>query len=161
MKHNLRITTPSDHEIAMIRDFDAPRPLVFDCLTKPELVRRWLTGPDGWEFRVCDIDLRVGGSYRYVWYKAKTDTEMSMGGVYREIVAPERIVHTERFDDPWYPGEALVTSELVEAAGRTTLTTTMRLATREARDGVLATGMEGGVATSYDRLDEVLASLPR
>src|SRR5687768_16510265 len=154
----LKVTTPSDHEIAMTRAFDAPRKLVFDAFTKPELIKRWLLGPPGWSMPVCEVDLKVGGMYRYVWRKDDDRTEMGIGGVYREIAAPERIVHTERFDDPWYPGEALVTTVFAEKGARTTVTQTMLLESREARDGVLASGMESGVAVSYDRLAELLAS---
>lgn len=153
----LQITTPTDREIVMTRSFDAPRQLVFDAWTKPELVRQWLLGPDGWTMPICEIDLRVGGHYRWVWQKG--ETKMGISGVYREIVAPERIVNTEQFDDPWYPGEAIDTLVLVEKDGRTLLTQTMLLESREARDGVLKSGMETGVAQSYDRLEKVLASL--
>src|SRR4029079_14948041 len=96
MSSTLHITTPSDREIAMTRVFDAPRARVFDTFTKPELVRRWLTGPDGWAFAVCDIDLRAGGKYRYVWRKAGVP-DMGMGGEFREVVPPERYVATEQF----------------------------------------------------------------
>src|SRR5258708_16844004 len=120
----LKITTPSDREIAMTRVFAAPRSMVFDAFTKPELVKRWLLGPDGWSMPVCEIDLRVGGTYRYVWRHARGN-EMGMGGVYRQIVAPERIVATERFDESWYPGEAGGTVGLVEKGGRPTHTPTL------------------------------------
>jgi len=156
----LKVTTPTDREIAMTRVFDAPRRLVFEALTKPELVQRWLLGPDGWSMPVCEIDLKVGGAYRYVWRRDKDGSEMGMGGVFRDIVPPERLVATEKFDEAWYPGEALTTTVLVEEGGRTTLTTTVRYESREARDGVLKSGMETGVARSYDRLEEVLASMP-
>jgi uncharacterized protein YndB with AHSA1/START domain len=151
------VTTPSDLEIAMTRVFHAPRRLVFDALTKPELVKQWLLGPPGWTMPVCEIDLRVGGTYRYVWRHAD-GKEMGVGGVFREIMAPERITHTERFEQPWYPGEALVTNVLVELGGQTTLTLTLRFDTRETRDAVLKSGMESGVAVSYDRLEQLLAS---
>ncbi len=82
----LEITTPSDREIVMTRVFDAPRDLVFDAYTKPELLKRWLLGPRGWSMPVCEIDLRVGGAYRYVWRRDPDGNEMGMGGVYREIV---------------------------------------------------------------------------
>jgi uncharacterized protein YndB with AHSA1/START domain len=152
-----KVTTPSDLEIAMTRVFSAPRRLVFDALTKPELVKQWLLGPEGWTMPICEIDLRVGGAYRYVWRHAD-GKEMGMGGVFREIVAPERIVHSERFEQPWYPGEALVTNVLVEQGGKTTLTLTSRFDSRETRDGVLKSGMEKGVTVSYDRLEQLLAS---
>jgi len=153
----LKLTTPTDREIAMTRVFDAPRHLVFDAFTKPELVKQWLLGPPGWTMPVCEIDLRVGGAYRYVWRHAD-GREMGMGGIYREIVPQERLVCTELFDQAWYPGEALVTTTLVEQGGRTTLTSTMLYVSQETRDAVLKSGMERGVAASYDRLEELLAS---
>ena len=153
----LTVTTPSDREIAMIRTFDAPRRLVFDALVKPELVQRWLLGPDGWTMPVCEIDARVGGAYRYVWRHATRGTEMGSGGVFLDLAPPERIVATEKFDAPWYEGEAVVTTTLVEEAGRTTVTMTMRLDTQEIRDAILRSGMESGVAVSYDRMAELLA----
>jgi uncharacterized protein YndB with AHSA1/START domain len=157
---SLRLTMRGEREIVMTRVFDAPRSLVFDACTKPELVKRWLLGPDGWSMPVCEIDLRVGGSYRYVWRHDRDGTEMGMGGVYREIVAPERLVATEQFDDPWYPGEAVGTLVLVEQGGKTTLTQTMLYESRETRDAVIKSPMESGVAASYDRLARLLVSLP-
>ena len=156
----LQLTAPGEREIVMTRVFDAPRQLVFDAHTKPELVKRWLLGPPGWSMPVCEIDLRVGGKYRYVWRHDREGTEMGMGGVYREIVTPEGIVNTERFDEAWYPGEAVDTLVLVERGGRTTLTLTLRYESREARDAVLKSGMESGVTASYDRLADLLASTP-
>jgi uncharacterized protein YndB with AHSA1/START domain len=156
----LQITTPSDREIAMTRVFAAPRRLVFDALTKPELVKRWLLGPPGWSMPVCEVDLRVGGKYRYVWRRDSDGTDMGMGGVYREIVKPERIVATEKFDQSWYSGEAVGTTRLVEQGGKTTLTQTMLYESKETRDGVLKSPMESGVGASYDRLADVLASMP-
>ena len=155
---NLTVEARGDREIVMTRVFDAPRQLVFDAHTKPELVKRWLLGPPGWSMPVCEIDLRVGGKYRYVWRRDKDGKEMGMGGVYHEIVAPERIVHTEKFDESWYPGEAVDTLVLTEQGGKTTLTQTMLLVSREARDGILKSGMESGVSKSYDRLEALLAS---
>ena len=157
----LMVTTPSDREILMTRLFDAPRRQVFDAFTKPELVRRWLLGPDGWSMPVCDIDLRVGGKYRYVWRNDRTGKEMAVSGTFREIFAPERIVHTEQFDDPWYPGEAIITTTFEEQSGRTTMRQTMLMASREARDGVLKSGMETGVERSYQRLEEQLAAMAK
>lgn len=153
----LRITTRGDREIVMTRMFEAPRKLVFDAFTKPELVRQWLLGPPGWSMPVCEIDLRVGGSYRYVWRHEKGH-EMGMGGVYREIVAPERIVSTEKFDQSWYPGEAVGTLVLVERGGKTTVTQTVLYDTAEARDGVMKSPMEEGVAAGYDRLEQILSA---
>ena len=153
----LEITTPSDREIAMTRVFDAPRDLVFDAWTKPELLTRWLGIHNGWTFPVCEVDLRVGGTFRWVW-RNPDGSEMGVGGVYEEIVRPERLVNTEKFDEPWYPGEAVDTLVLVENDGRTTSTLTMRLESKEARDGVLKSGMETGLESAYARLDELLAS---
>ena len=153
----LQVTTPSEREIAMTRVFDAPRSLVFDAWTKPELLKRWLGVRGGWTFAVCEVDLRVGGSYRFVW-RGPTGAEMGMGGVYREIVRPERLVATEKFDDPWYEGDALDTTTFVERGGKTTATTTVLYASRAVRDAVLQTPMLTGVAESYDKMAEVLAS---
>ena len=152
----MEIDTPSEREIAMRRAFDAPRERVFRALTEPASVRRWLLGPPGWTMPVCDIDLRVGGAYRYVWRHEENGTEMGMGGVYREIAAPERLVATELFDEPWYPGEGRATFVLAERHGRTVLTHTMRYESKVARDGVLASGIEEGVAASFDRLAGLL-----
>jgi uncharacterized protein YndB with AHSA1/START domain len=150
----LEVTTPSDREIAMTRVFDAPRKLVFDCFTKPELLKRWGIGPRG-KLTECEIDLKVGGAWRFVTTK-NTGEVMVLGGVFLEIVVPERIVQTERFEDPWYAGEGRNTTIFVESGGETTMTITCRYDSKEIRDGVLKSGMEGGVSTSYDRLAEML-----
>jgi len=159
MKNTLQVATRGDCEIVMSRVFEAPRQLVFEACSKPEFVRRWLLGPEGWSMPVCEIDLRVGGSYRYVW-RHSDGREMGMGGVYREIVVPERIVATEKFDEAWYPGEAVGIILLVEQSGKTTLTQTILYDSRETRDAVLKSPMEKGVAASYDRLEAVLVSMP-
>ena len=156
----LQISTPSDREIEVTRVFDAPRRLVWEAHTKPELLKRWLGVHNGWILAVCDLDLRVGGRYRFVW-RNPTGTEMGMGGVYREVLAPERMVATEKFDESWYPGEALDTTVLVEGAGKTTLTVTVRYESKEARDGVLRSPMKEGMESGYDTLAELLATLDR
>jgi uncharacterized protein YndB with AHSA1/START domain len=158
LSDTFKITAAGENEIVMTRDFAASPEMVFDALTKPELVKRWLLGPPGWSMPVCQIDLKVGGAYRYVW-RNEDGREMGMGGTYREIVRPDRIVNTELFDEAWYPGESLNTWAVRETDGRTTLTVTMRYESGEARDEVLNSGMESGVAASYDRLDEILASM--
>jgi uncharacterized protein YndB with AHSA1/START domain len=142
----------------MARVFDAPRHLVFDAYTKPELLKRWF-GPVGWSLIACEVDLRVGGSYRYVMRK-DNGNEMGLGGVYREIVRPERIVAAESFDDPWYEGEAIATTTFVEHAGKTTLTTTVRYDSQAIRDAVLKSPMESGVESAYNRLAELLSAKP-
>ena len=158
-KKTLLVTTPSDREIAMARVFDAPRTLVWNAYTKPELIKRWLGKMPGWSMAVCEVDLRVGGGFRYVW-NGPGGTVMGMRGAYREITAPTRLVSTEVFDQPWYEGEAVGTLVLIERDGKTTATTTVRYASREVRDAVLKTPMATGVAAGYDSLDAVLASLP-
>ena len=174
---SLKITTHGDREIVMTRVFDAPRALVFDAFSKPELIMqrdfdaprrlvikamttpelivRWLGGVRATVVS-AEVDFRVGGRYRYVW-RHTNGNEMGMGGVHREIVVPERIVSTEKFDQPWYPGEAVGTIVLVENAGQTTLTQTILYESREARDGVIKSPMEQGVAAGYDRLANLLA----
>jgi uncharacterized protein YndB with AHSA1/START domain len=153
----LKVTARSDREIVMTRVFDAPRNLVFDAYTKPELLKRWLGVFGGYSMPVCEVDLRVGGTYRFVW-RGPDGAEMGVRGVYREVVRPERLVHTEKFDEAWYPGESLITTVLAEQGGKTTLTVTMRYESREARDAVLKSPMESGVAQSYDKLAELLAA---
>jgi len=160
MKNRIHIAASGERDIVMTRVFDAPRPLVWDAHTKPELVKRWLLGPEGWTMPVCEIDLRVGGKYRYVWKKTAGGHEMGMGGVFREVAAPERLVATEKFDDAWYPGEAIDTTVLADQGGKTKLTLTVSYESREARDGVLAGPMSGGMEAGYNRLDDLLASLP-
>ena len=156
--NELIVTTPSDREIVMTRDFDAGRELVFNAYTMPELLKKWLLGPPGWTMPICDIDLRVEGRYRYVW-RNSDGTEMGMGGVFREIVRPERIVATQLFDEDWTGGEALSTVVLTEVPGGTTrLTNTILYSSREARDASLKTGMEQGMAASFDSLDRFIES---
>jgi uncharacterized protein YndB with AHSA1/START domain len=157
----LKVTLPWDREIVMTREFDAPRQLVWDAHTKPELVKRWLLGPPGWSMPVCRIDLRVGGTYRYEWRNDKDGSTMAMGGAYKEVMPIERIVSTEQFDQPWYEGEAIDTLVFTERGGKTILTMTVLYASTATRDAVLKSGMTSGVEQSFDRLADVLASLRR
>jgi len=150
-----KVTTPGDREIVMTRVFNAPRRLVFDAHTKPELMKRWLLGPPGWEMVVCDVALKVGDRYRYEWRNTASGHQFGTGGVCREFVPPDRVVHTEVMDGQ--PGECLVTTTFVEQDGKTTLRLAMLFESREIRDIALKSGMEHGVAASYNRLDEVLA----
>ena len=156
---SFKIYTPGDREIQVSRDFDAPRSLVFDAFTKPELVRRWLLGPPGWTMPVCETDLRVGGSYRYVWRSEEDGSQMGIRGVFREIAPVERLVATERFDDAWYPGEALDTTVFEERRGITRTTITILYESQEARDAARRSGMEYGMAAGYDRLETLLPTL--
>jgi uncharacterized protein YndB with AHSA1/START domain len=153
---NLQVTTPSDREIVMTRVFDAPRSMVFDAFTKPELLRRWF-GPRGWSMVVCEVDLRVGGGFRFV-LRGPDGKDLGMRGVYREIVPPERTIHTESFDD--YPGESVVTTTLVEQSDRTLLTATILYPSYEVRDLVIQSGMQHGAAESYNKLAGLLAEMP-
>jgi uncharacterized protein YndB with AHSA1/START domain len=155
---SLNITTPSDREIAMTRVFDAPRRLVYEAYTKSELLKRWLGVHNGWILAVCEIDLQVGGTYRYVW-RGPDDMEMVMRGVYQELIPSERVVATEKFDQPWYEGEAVGTVTFDEQDGKTTLTMTVRYASKDVRDAVLASPMEQGVAAGFDKLAELLPTL--
>lgn len=151
----LKVTTPSDREVVLTRIFDAPKELVFTALTTPELLKRWF-GPHGWNLVVCEVDLRVGGAWRYV-LEGPDGTTMGMSGKYLEIVSGERTVHTEAFDD--YPGDSVVTTVLTEDDGKTTLTGTVLYESKEVRDAVVASGMEHGAAETYDRLAALLPSL--
>ncbi len=146
-------TTPSDREIVATRTFRAPRRLVFAAFTDPAHVPNWLLGPDGWSMPICEIDLRIGGKWRYVWHNDEDGREFGMHGVYREIAPQAKVVNTEVFEE----SEALNTLELTEVAGGTQMVYTMLMPSKEARDAVLATGMTGGADTSYDRLESYLA----
>src|SRR5438128_8565437 len=127
----LEVTTPTEREIVLTRIFNAPRRLIFDALTRPELLERWF-GPRGRSLVVCEVDLRVGGAWRFV-LRGPDGRDMGMRGVYREIVPPDRSVHTESFDD--FPGESVVTTVLVvEQGGKTTLTGTILYESKEIRD---------------------------
>jgi uncharacterized protein YndB with AHSA1/START domain len=154
---NLLVSTPSDREIRIERSFTAPRQLVFDAHTKPDLVRRWLLGPGDWSMPVCDIDLRVGGRYRYVWRHPEKG-EMGLSGEFREIVPPGRLVATEQFDEAWYPGECVDTTVLTEENGQTDMTLTMLYESEAARDIALRSPMAEGIEAGYQRLDDILAS---
>lgn len=156
---SFRVSTPSDCEIQVTRNFDAPRRLVFDAFTKPNLVRRWLLGPPGWTMPLCEIDLRVGGAYRYVWRSEQDGSQMAIGGVFREVIRPERLVATEKFDDAWYPGEALGTTVFEDMRDITRTTITIQYESTEARDTARRSGMEHGMATGYSRLETLLPTL--
>jgi len=152
----LKVTMPTDREIEVTRVFDAPRRLVFEVWTNPKHVPQWMLGPPGWTMPVCEIDLRVGGAWHFVWRRAD-GTEMEMRGVYREITPPERLVSTESWGGPW--PETVNTLTLVEKDGQTTATLTILYPSQEARDAALKTGMKDGMAMSFDRLAEVLQTM--
>jgi len=161
MKHALEVATPSDLEILMTRVFDAPRHLVWDAMTKPELIRRWLYAPEGWTMTVCEGDDKVGGTFRWAWHGPDGKPALAIWGVNREVVPPEKIVHTESMamGDGIPLGELLATVNLSEQGGRTTLRMTLLFPSKEARDGAIASGMARGVGAGYDRLDAILAAM--
>ena len=155
----LLVTTPSDLEVVMTRTLEAPAQLVFDAWTKPELLKRWL-GRQGDEMIVCEVNLRPGGDWRFVW-RLREGGEMGMGGTYREVAAPARLVCTEAFDPPYFEvmgSGTLNTMTFEETDGKTTMTITSLYNSREARDSAVQTGMETGAAESFDRLAEILRS---
>ena len=152
----LQVTTPSEREIAMTRVFDAPRSLVFDAWTKPELLKRWLGVRGGWTFAVCEVDLRVGGSYRFVW-RGPTGAEMGMGGSIERSSGPSGSSPPRSSTSPGTKATRW-TRRPSSSGGKTTATTTVRYASQEVRDAVLKTPMLTGVAESYDKMAEVLAS---
>jgi uncharacterized protein YndB with AHSA1/START domain len=144
------VTRPTDPEIVLTRVFDAPRSLVFDALTNPDLLNRWLA-PPGSSLVVCEVDLKVGGAYRFV-VRDPSGAHLRIHGVFREIVRPERLVHTELSDG--YSGESLMTGVLVEQGARTTHMVTLQHPSQEVRDAAIKSGMG-----HHDRLEEVLTAI--
>lgn len=155
----LKVATPTDREIVITRAFDAPREQVWRAMTEPDLIRRWCTGPPGWEMTVCENDLTVGGAFRHEW-RGPDGAAMAMHGVYQEIEPPARIVRTATFEFGCdaQAGEQKEKLVLAEQGGRTMLTLTLLYPSKEARDATIASGMEQGVAASYDRLDEIIST---
>lgn len=151
----LRVTTPTDREIVLARAFDAPRHLVFQAWTAPHLLKRWY-GAQGWSLVECRVDLRVGGAWRFV-SEGPHGARMGQSGVYRVIEPYHRLVYTEVFDDQSYAGETLISHEFTEHDGTTTVTSTLRYASQQARDTVLRYPMARGVTEGYDRLAALLA----
>jgi uncharacterized protein YndB with AHSA1/START domain len=151
----LQIHARGETEIEISRGFKAPRELVFDAWSKPELVRRWLLGPPGWTMPVCEIDFRVGGGYRFVWRNAEGQ-DMGMRGRYVEIARPERIVSAEIFDVDWTGGETISTLSFTAEAGGTRMVQVVKYASLAARDGALHSGMAEGMEFGYARLEDLL-----
>jgi uncharacterized protein YndB with AHSA1/START domain len=152
----LEIATPSECEIVMTRVFDAPREMVFDAFTKPELVKRWLLGPDGWSMPVCQIDLKPGGAFHWLWRKDDGSMEFGSSGTFREVSRPVKIVRVEKFDPPMETSEAVITTTFAQSRGATTVTMNMLFVSQEVRDEALESGMERGIIASYDRLADIL-----
>ena len=153
------VTTPSETEIRMTRLFDAPRQLVFDAMTKPEHVKQWWGRlGEGYSVPVCEVDLRVGGAWRFV--NRHPQGEVAFYGEYKEITPPSRVVFTEIFEQ--FPDTvSVVTAVLTEESGKTRLTATVRYPSLEVRDMVIASGMSRGAGISYDRLEDLVVSLQR
>jgi uncharacterized protein YndB with AHSA1/START domain len=149
-------TTPSDREVAATRVFHAPRGLVWEALTDPRHIPNWMLGAEGWTMPVCEVDLRPGGKWRFVWRKAN-GAEMALDGEYREIVRPERLVYTESWGADW--SETINTYVLSEESGRTTVVCTVLYPSKEERDRALGTGMKDGWTQGYDRLDTYLPKI--
>jgi len=153
---SLTVTTPTDRELTITRTFNAPRALVFEAYTSPEHLPHWLLGPPGWTMPVCEIDLRPGGAWHWVW-RHSNGKEMEMRGVYKEVVPPERVVSTESWGGDW--PETVNTVVFSEKDGKTTLSITILYTSKEARESALNTGMTKGMTMSYDRLDAHLETL--
>jgi len=153
------VTIPNDEQILITREFDAPRHLVYKAWTTPELVRRWWSGHRG-EMKVAEIDLRVGGRWRYVMV-ANGGFEVAFHGEYREIVPNQRIVNTEVYELPGAADAegALNTVTFTEVDGRTTLTLLVEVPTRELRDEILSSGMEVGMQEQMELLEQLAVSL--
>jgi len=156
-----QVTLPSDREVKVTRSFKAPRALVYRAYTEPELVRRWLLGPPGWSMPVCEMDVRVGGRYRWRWRNDQDGSEFGFTGVFREVQPPSRLVHTEAYDpgtlsDDFPRNDAMVAVTFSEEDGVTTLTSLIDFGSREARDAAVSTGMTDGMEQGYRLLDQIL-----
>jgi uncharacterized protein YndB with AHSA1/START domain len=151
---SLQVSAGNDRDLRLRRSFRAPRALVVDAFTVPDLLVRWY-GARGWNLVGCEVDLRVGGAYRFESEGPGGD-RMAQAGVFRELDPPARLVMTELFDDQSYPGETLITHEFAEQAGVTTVTSTVRYATAEGRATVLRYPMARGVTEATDRLAALL-----
>lgn len=155
------VTLPSDREVRVTRTFNAPCQLLWDAHTKPELVQKWMVGYDGWDMPVCEMDVRVGGKYRWQWRNREDGNKFGFFGTFTEVNGPSNLVHEEYFD----PGDTgfdmpvgdpcVVSLELSEENGVTTLVCNMKFASKESRDGAVATGMTDGMEYNYVHLDDM------
>lgn len=164
MKNTLSVTTPSDLEISITRNFDAPREIVWEAMSKPEFLKRWLFGPPGWSMTICEDDLRVGGKFRWGW-DGPDGQKMLMHGVYSEVVPPiaggggGKMVRSETFEMGCLPqaGVQHCVLTLTDLGTRkTAFKVVIKYPSKQARDGALASGMEHGMAAGYDRLEAML-----
>jgi uncharacterized protein YndB with AHSA1/START domain len=167
MNRPASVSLPSDTEVRVTRDFKAPRQLVWDAHTRPEIIQRWMLGPPGWSMPVCEMDLRPGGKYRWRWRSDENSQEFGFFGEFLEVEAPAQLSHSEYYD----PGDmaeepggdmdasqpAIVHNTFTETNGVTTLVTVMKFATKEIRDAAVSTGMTDGMEMGYARLDAMFA----
>lgn len=156
-----QVTLPSEREVKVTRSFRAPKALVYRAYTEPQLIQRWLLGPPGWSMPVCEMDVRVGGRYRWRWRNDQDGSEFGFAGTFREVEPGTRLVHTEAYDpgtvgDGYPSDDAIVRVTFTEEQGVTTVTTLIDFASKEARDAAMATGMTDGMEESYLLLDKLL-----
>ncbi|MCB1138999.1 MAG: SRPBCC domain-containing protein [Leptospiraceae bacterium] len=155
-KGTLDMQMEGDRFLRFKRFFEAPPQLVFDCLTRAELVQKWLSGPPPMEMVECAIEPEVGGAFRYVWSGPNGEHRFGMQGIFKELSAPHRIVHTEIFDEDWTGGETLCTTSLLPQENGTLMDLLVEYSTAEARAGAMQTGMKDGMSQSYDKMDKIL-----
>lgn len=163
MPQSAEVTLPSDREVRVTRSFNAPRHLVWAAHTSPDLVPKW-QGYDGWEMPVCDMDVRVGGTYKWLWRNRDDGKQFGFFGTFTEVDVPSKLVHAQYYD----PGDmdfampagdpCIVSLELSEANGITTLICNLTFASKEARDDAVSTGMTDGMEHSYTRLEDLFSS---
>jgi uncharacterized protein YndB with AHSA1/START domain len=160
-----QVSMPSDKEVKVTRSFKAPKALVYRAYTEAALMRRWCGGHPGWTMPVCEMDVRVAGTYRWRWQSNEDKTEFGFSGEYREVEPGARIVHTQRYDAGTTgigmgSDDSLITVTFTESVGVTTVTTLMDFGSKETRDAAVATGMTDGMEQSYQSLEGVLSSTP-
>lgn len=155
----LQISTPTDTTIALTREFNAPRRLVWEAMFTPDRMRRWMSPPPGWTMTICECEPRMGGALRLEFRSEDADQIMTIQGVFTEVVPHERAVHTETM--AWGSGEVIgsqvETHEFTEKDSVTTMRITQEYESKEARDGALASGMSEGMEACFNQLEAVLA----
>lgn len=159
-RSDLQITTPSDNTIVLTRTFNAPRRMVWEAMTSPDKMKRWMLPPPGWTLSVCDCDARVAGALRLVWKNEQGDQSLTLNGVFSEVARHERMVHTELMlmGADQVIGSQVETHEFVDnGSAATTMRITQVYVSKEARDGALGSGMEVGMEAGYLELDALLA----
>lgn len=158
-----KVSLPSDTEVMVTRDFAAPAALVFRAHTEPELMRRWLTAMPGWTMPVCEMDVRVGGKYRWRWRNDENGQEFGFFGEFTEISPPSKLVHTQIYDPGEFGGDmgdgSLISVTLSERNGVTSMIWVMKFKTKDARDAAMSTGMTDGMEMSYGMLDGLVAAI--